>query len=305
MSQEGTRRRKTPRLYNVVVVPVEEGGTTRTFRTSRLTMAALVLLGFLASVAITLAILVYTPLAMYVPIPNPGLEEKYGRQIVETQRRLSALAEDVVLLKDYNGQLRKALGEGATRDTSAARNLLRRGERVVEEPVPAPAGLQHAGDPDIGVPLDEDPGGNASGARYATVSTAGGPARTSFPLLTPAQGFVTQGFDPSRNHFGMDIAGQRGTPVHAPGDGVVLFAGWTYDDGNMIVIAHGGGYLTVFKHNQSLLKNALSGVRRGEPIALLGTSGKTSLGPHLHFEVWKNGVPQDPNEYLLAPARTQ
>ena len=103
----------------------------------------------------------------------------------------------------------------------------------------------------------------------------------------------------------MDIAGQRGTPVQAPGDGVVLFAGWTYDDGNMLIIAHGGGYLTVFKHNQSLLKSALSGVKRGEPIALLGTSGRTSLGPHLHFEVWKNGLPQDPNEYLLVPAKTQ
>lgn len=174
----------------------------------------------------------------------------------------------------------------------------------MEDPAPPPAGLQHAGDPDIGVPLDEDLGTDATTARYATVSTVSGPARTSFPLLTPVEGFVTQGFDPSRNHFGMDIAAQRGTPVHAPGDGVILFAGWTYDDGNMVIIAHGGGYLTVFKHNQALLKNALSGVKRGEPIALLGTSGKTSLGPHLHFEVWKNGVPQDPNEYLLAPART-
>lgn len=304
MTQEGTRRRKAPRLYNVVVVPAEEGGKTRTFRTSRLTMGALVLLGFLASVAVTLAVLVYTPLAMYVPIPNPGLEEKYGRQIVETQRRIASLAEDVVLLKDYNAQLRKALGEGGPRDTSAARNLPRRGERTAEETSLPPSALQHAGDADIGVPLDEEPGTDPTTARYAMVSTASGPARTSFPLLTPVEGFVTQGFDPSRNHFGMDIAGQRGTPVHAPGDGVVLFAGWTYDDGNMIIIAHGGGYCTVFKHNQALLKNALSGVKRGEPIALLGTSGKTSLGPHLHFEVWKNGVPQDPGEYLLAPPRT-
>ena len=305
MSQEGSRQRRARRLYNVVVVPAEEGGRTRTFRTSRLTIGALVLLGFFASVAITLAVLVYTPLAMYVPIPNPGLEERYGRQIVETQRRVAALAENVVLLRDYNSQLRKALGEDAPRDTSAARNLPRTRERSAQEPAPAPAGLQHAAEGDIGLPLEEDLGTDASAARYATVSTVTGPARTSFPLLTPVQGFVTQEFDPSRNHFGMDIAGQRGTPVHAPGDGVVVFAGWTYDDGNMMIIAHGGGYLTVFKHNQSLLKNALNGVKRGEPIALLGTSGRTSLGPHLHFEVWKNGIPQDPNEYLLAPTRSQ
>jgi len=304
MPQEGTRRRRSRRLFNVIVVPVEEGGRTRTFRTSRLLFGALLLLGFLASMALTLAILVYTPLAMYVPIPNPGLEERYGRKILETQQRLNTLAEDVVLLRDYNTQLRMALGEGGTRDTSAARSLPR--VRDEEPRAAVRGGLQHAGDADPGAPLDD--GGDAGltgSSAFTTVSTAAGPTLTSFPLLIPVQGFVTQGFDPSRNHFGLDIAAQRGTPVQAPGDGVVVFAGWTYDDGNMLIIAHGGGYLTVYKHNQALLKNELNGVKRGEPIALLGTSGKTSLGPHLHFEVWKNGVPQDPSDYLLVPVRAQ
>jgi len=67
----------------------------------------------------------------------------------------------------------------------------------------------------------------------------------------------------------------------------------------MIIIAHGDSYLTVYKHNQSLLKSPTAYVRRGEPIALLGNSGKTSLGPHLHFEIWKDGIPRDPSQYLL------
>ncbi len=67
----------------------------------------------------------------------------------------------------------------------------------------------------------------------------------------------------------------------------------------MLIISHGGGYLTVYKHNKSLLKAARAFVERGEPVALIGTSGKTSRGPHLHFEVWKDGVPQDPDEFLL------
>jgi murein DD-endopeptidase MepM/ murein hydrolase activator NlpD len=140
---------------------------------------------------------------------------------------------------------------------------------------------------------------------YTSVVTVAGLPHTAFPLLTPVEGFVTQGFDPSRNHFGIDIAAQRGTPVYAPGDGVVLFAGWTYEDGNMLIIAHGGGYLTVYKHNQTLLKNTLNAVKRGEPIALLGSTGKTSAGQHLHFEVWRNGVPQDPEDFLLVPSRAQ
>jgi murein DD-endopeptidase MepM/ murein hydrolase activator NlpD len=307
MPQEGSRRRKTPRLFNILIVPVEEGGKTRSFRTNPVLILVILFLGFLASMAVTLAILVYTPLAMYVPIPNPGLEERYGRQILDTQKRLNAVAEEMVLLRDYNNQLRKAMGEGEARDTSAARALLHQRDEA-----PAHAAnrdMQHAGDEDLGAALDG--GGDAGvlaegggGGEYGMVSTTPGIARTSFPLVTPVRGFLTQGFDPSRNHFGIDIAAQRGTPIYAAGDGVVVFSGWTYDDGNMVILAHGGGYLTVYKHNQSLLKSTLNGVKRGEAIALLGSSGETSRGPHLHFEVWKNGVPQDPNGYLLVPART-
>jgi murein DD-endopeptidase MepM/ murein hydrolase activator NlpD len=305
MPQEGTRRRKSPRLYNVIVVPVEEGGKTRTFRTSRLTMAALVFLAVCATIALTLAVLVYTPVALYVPIPNPGLEQKYGRQILEMQQRLNALAEEVVLVRDYNSQVRKALGEDVPRDTSAARNLPKVKEPDRLEPPAGARGLRHAetmeSSPGPEPVMDEE----SNPASYTSVVTVTGPPKTALPLLTPVEGFVTQGFDPSRNHFGIDIAAQRGTPVYAPGDGVVLFSGWTYEDGNMLIIAHGGGYATVFKHNQTLLKNTLNSVRRGEPIALLGSTGRTSAGHHLHFEVWRNGTPQDPNDFLLVPARSQ
>jgi murein DD-endopeptidase MepM/ murein hydrolase activator NlpD len=85
----------------------------------------------------------------------------------------------------------------------------------------------------------------------------------------------------------------------------VVFAGWTYEDGNLLVISHGSGYLTVYKHNQALMKSPAMAVKRGELIALLGSSGQTSLGPHLHFEVWKDGIAQDPNEFLLTPATAQ
>ena len=305
MPQEGTRRRKSPRLFNVIVVPVEEGGKTRSFRTSRLTVAAIVFLGMCATVAATLAALVYTPVALYVPIPNPGLEQKYGRQILEMQRRLNGLAEEIVLVRDYNSQVRKALGEDVPRDTSAGRNLGKMKPSDRQESALPPRGLTHSGrtetEPGAEAVMDEESGP----AGYASVVSVTGPARTAFPLLTPVEGFVTQGFDPSRNHFGIDIAAQRGTPVYAPGDGVVLFAGWTYEDGNMMIIAHGGGYATVYKHNQTLLKNTLNAVKRGEPIALLGSTGITSAGHHLHFEVWRNGVPQDPNDFLLVPARAQ
>jgi murein DD-endopeptidase MepM/ murein hydrolase activator NlpD len=72
----------------------------------------------------------------------------------------------------------------------------------------------------------------------------------------------------------------------------------------MIMISHGFGYLTVYKHCQSLMLPSHTAIRKNELIALLGSSGNTSTGPHLHFEVWRNGVPVDPETYLIGPSAT-
>jgi murein DD-endopeptidase MepM/ murein hydrolase activator NlpD len=120
-----------------------------------------------------------------------------------------------------------------------------------------------------------------------------------FPLSMPVEGFLTRRFDPQQYHLGIDIAAKQGSPVVAAADGNVVFAGWTYDYGFMVILAHDRGYMTVYKHNQSILKNSGAEVKRGELIALLGNTGVTSSGPHLHFEVWKNGTPENPNNFLL------
>jgi len=303
MPQEGTRRKKINR-FDILVVPLGEGKGTLTFHASRWKLWLLGTAAALLMVALTLAVLMYTPVAMVVPIPNPELEQKYGRQIKETQERLNALAQDVVSLSDYNAQLRKALGEGGAKDSSAAKKAPRLRSADVEPPTGSDASPAIRTDvqsmsaaPDFGGDADLLSGG------FSMVATEEELPRSNFPLLVPTEGFVTQSFDPARNHFGMDFAGQRGTPVFAATDGHVVFSSWTFDDGNMLIIAHGGGFMTVYKHNQALLKSAQARVSRGEPVALLGTSGKTSMGPHLHFEVWKDGVPQNPNLYLLTPLK--
>ncbi len=300
MPLEGSRRRKRPHQYDIMVVPVGEGAKPVNFRASRAKLIGFITLAFLVSVCVTLAVLIFTPVAMYVPIPNPGLEARYGRQIAEMQQQLSTLNQEVLLVKDYNQQVRKAMGEGSTGDSTTTAKVplsvaVDEASLPEEKTGTAPAATQG---------LAESPSLDETESGYdPTVVTQGETSPSSFPLLTPVVGFVTQGFDPEHNHYGIDYAGKRGTPVFAAGDGHVIFAGWTYDDGNMLIISHGGGYLTVYKHNQSLLTSAQAVVSRGEPVALLGTSGKTSLGPHLHFEVWKDGLPRDPNKFLLTPSK--
>lgn len=122
------------------------------------------------------------------------------------------------------------------------------------------------------------------------------------PTYLPVEGFLTTDFRKDDwylpDHFGIDIATSRGSNVHATADGVVVFANWTEDLGNMIIIYHMNGFFTVYGHNQVLLKKENSVVKKGETIALLGSSGR-STAPHLHFEIWKDGTPVDPKGYLL------
>ncbi|HQV77313.1 MAG TPA: M23 family metallopeptidase [Chitinophagales bacterium] len=102
-----------------------------------------------------------------------------------------------------------------------------------------------------------------------------------------------------RMHAGLDFTAETGTPVYATGDGVVEIAGSQGDGyGNKVVINHGYGYETLYGHNSKILVHAGEKVKRGQTIALVGSTGK-STGPHCHYEVWKNGVKIDPVNYFF------
>ena len=126
----------------------------------------------------------------------------------------------------------------------------------------------------------------------------------NMPTLLPVEGVITTEFTrskdfPFRSHPGIDIAGKRGSVVLAAGDGQVVFANWTYVWGNLIIIHHGDNIFSYYGHNDRLLANDRAFVKKGDPVALLGNSGVSS-GPHLHFEVWQDGVAIDPRQILLA-----
>ena len=119
------------------------------------------------------------------------------------------------------------------------------------------------------------------------------------PVLPPVQGLITQGLNHDERHYAIDIAIKRGSIVRSIGDGYVIVSDWTYKGGHTIAIQHADGYVSVYKHNQRLLKRVGDRVSARESIAVAGDSGKYTSGPHLHFELWKNGVAQAPANYLL------
>ena len=126
------------------------------------------------------------------------------------------------------------------------------------------------------------------------------------PAIRPAQGWITSGFDyrvspfTGRREFhkGIDIANRKGTPIVATADGVVSFVGEKGSLGNVVIIDHGYGIVTRFAHLEKGLKMRGERVRRGDVVALMGNTGR-STGPHLHYEVRLNGVPVNPTKYIL------
>jgi len=126
------------------------------------------------------------------------------------------------------------------------------------------------------------------------------------PSIWPVQGWVTSGFGFRANpftglnqmHEGLDISNRLGTPVVATGDGIVSATGKDFSYGNVVVVSHGFGIITRYNHLSKILVNAGQKVRRGDKIAEVGTTGK-STGPHLHYEVKVNGIPVNPARYIL------
>ena len=115
---------------------------------------------------------------------------------------------------------------------------------------------------------------------------------------TPIGGSIVAGFDPDKKHLGVDVVAPKNTPVKAALDGWVISSDWTLETGNTIAIQHTNNIVTFYKHNSVMLKKAGSYVRGGEAIAIIGNTGELTDGPHLHFELWHQGKPVNPTDFV-------
>ena len=118
-------------------------------------------------------------------------------------------------------------------------------------------------------------------------------------FFPPLKGMVSRHFNSARGHFGVDIVADLGEVIKATLDGTVIFSTWTLETGYTLGIQHEHNLISVYKHNSALLKEQGSFVEAGEAIAVIGDTGLYSTGTHLHFELWLNGVPINPLDYII------
>lgn len=289
MSPEAEHHKSKKRLYDLVLIPAEDAAKTKRLR---LSLPKIIIISTVVMVLISTLIIVvftYSPLGYLMPIGSKALEARYGKQYYELNGRVTMLMEELIRLKVYNIRLRKALGEKVGSDSS--------GIPVSEKDmVRVPSNKQHE---QTALTSPRKPAVASYPMVVGTQVTVESSNRIVIPLILPMEGYLSRNYEPSDRHYGIDIASKTGTAIFSAADGHIIFSGYTIDDGNMIIVSHSGGLITIYKHCQSLVADVNTYVKRGDPIATMGNTGRRSYGPHLHFEVWKDGFPVNPSDYLL------
>jgi len=122
--------------------------------------------------------------------------------------------------------------------------------------------------------------------------------KVSSVLFPPVKGMITEKFNPQKKHYAVDVALAKNTPIKSILSGKVIFADWTPNTGNVVIVRHNNGFISVYKHASSVTVSQGDAVRTGEVIALAGSTGTESTGVHLHFELWKDGYSIDPGIFI-------
>jgi len=117
-------------------------------------------------------------------------------------------------------------------------------------------------------------------------------------LFSPIDGIISQKYSVKNEHYGVDVVSKKNEPVKCVADGTVILASWTQDSGYVIAVQHRGNLISVYKHNDELLEKVGNFVSAGEIISISGNTGELTDGTHLHFELWYNGNPVNPEEFV-------
>lgn len=285
--------KKRPKRLTILIVP-EDNAEPYSFRFDMKWVKLFYVIGSLVLIHIIAGAFFYWKYAQQYA-DNQEIKS-LNAQLEEDNKRVLALADQYYALERFYRRVSSLLGIKTEFDTATGGKLETSGSTAMIQKAVSTTEASLSSLPEL------------KETRVRPILTVKNPKlpddSRNLPTLLPVKGFVSLEFQKEgwlipKTHHGIDIVAKKGSVVHAAGSGVIIFANWTYDLGNLIIIDHGGGLLSYYGHNERLLKNEKTYVKKGEPIALVGSSGKSS-GPHLHFEIRKDGAPVDPKEFILA-----
>lgn len=271
------------RELTVVLLDDEEPESSNTFQINPARLFGLFYISIALTVVIILFLVIFTPLGSLVYDKE---DEELRSSVIEVSRRVEDLRDSLAVRDQQLLEIQQILAEG--KDTL----FQTRTEYLEQVPQNQQADL---------LELEDDSRvQNIDMISKNEIIFSGILKQTpDFPAPFPVEGTLTRGFNQETGHLGIDIATKDEKVFRSIADGSVINRDWTISFGYVLQIQHSGGIISVYKHASDLSKDIGDIVLKGDILGTVGNTGVFSSGPHLHLEIWKNGVAQNPKMYLI------
>ena len=286
MAKKGKKRKEIKRKllhkYRLVILNESTFEEKISFKLSRLNVFITGTLFIIVLIGLTTLLIAFTPLREYIPGYS---STRLKKQATELTYRTDSLVNVLNYTNRYLDNIRMVLN-GDIDNTEVNRDSLAQQFKLDPTTI------------DL-TPIKEDSILRAEVAledKYNLFEKNN--SQVDLVLFPPLEGKLSQAYNTDKKHYAVDVVAPKGTPVKSVADGTVIFAEWTTETGYVIIIEHSKGLLSVYKHNGSLNKSQGDLVASGEVIASVGNTGEYTTGPHLHFELWNEGNPVNPLDYI-------
>ncbi len=274
-------KRKLLHKYRMVVLNEDTFEERFSFKLNRLNVFVFSTIFTMLLISVTTLFIAFTPLREYIPgYSSTALKKK----ATELTYKTDSLQQVIFINEQYLNSIRKVLsGDVQTVDfnkDSILNEARLEASKINLNPSQEDLLLREK------VSLED---------KYNPLVSSN---EVNFVFFAPVKGTISEGYDPETKHFAVDIVTVKNAPIKAVADGTVIFAEWTAETGYVLIIDHGGNLISVYKHNAFLSKEQGQLVKAGEVIAAAGNTGEFTTGPHLHFELWSEGYPINPTNFI-------
>lgn len=233
--------------------------------------------------SLVISMVAFTPLREYIPGYGNIAERK---QILDLNIKADSLEEALISREVYLNSVLNAVTEKVeTRTEKPKKDTTGKYAKANTKP--------SSSDIEFRTEYEENKGKATSNLAKLKYSGLG-----ELVFFTPVKGLVTESFNLSEEHYGVDLVTKQDETIKTTLDGTVIFTGFSAGDGNVVQVQHSNNLISIYKHCAAFLKSTGDRVKSGEAIAVVGNSGERSHGPHLHFELWFNGSAINPQEFV-------
>ncbi len=273
-------KKKLLHKYRLVILNEETFEERFSFKLNRLNVFVFSTLFALFLILATTFIIAFTPLREYIPGYSSTALKKKATQL---SYKSDSLQQIINVNEQYLASIKKVL-------TGDVKTVEFNKDSIIEVAKTDPSVLIRVSRKDSLL--------REAVAKEDKYNPLVAPQVQEYALFAPVKGTISDGYDSKAKHYAVDVVTVKDSPVKAVADGTVIFAEWTAATGYVIILKHNSNLISVYKHNGMLTKEQGEIVKAGEVIATVGNTGELTTGPHLHFELWRDGFPVNPSSFI-------